>query len=116
LLLELQDLMSSDLIPYLISIGLICSLTYAYVAHLYVAVDHFLVPAYRGRVAIVPHQERIVGRTEIHHWLTRSVKRKEAPDGDSGDCRSLIGIRTLPNQGGLLWSSSMYSPTSESSF
>ncbi|MCY7484043.1 MULTISPECIES: hypothetical protein [Paenibacillus] len=116
MLLEFQDLMSSDLIPYLISIGLICSLTYAYAAHLYVAVDHFLVPAYRGRVAIVLPQERIVGRTEIHHWLTRSVKRKEAPDGDSGDCHSLIGIRTLSNQGGLLWSSSMYSPTNENIF
>lgn len=116
MLLELHDLMSSDLIPYLISIGLICSLTYVYAAHLYVAVDHFLVPAYRGRVAIVPLQERIVGRTEIHHWLARSVKRKEAPDGDSGACHSLIGNRTLTNQGGLLWSSSMYSPTIENTF
>ncbi|MBU5443243.1 MULTISPECIES: hypothetical protein [unclassified Paenibacillus] len=108
---EIQDILVHDLMLYLLSIGFICSFTCAYAAHLHRSAGDQLFPALRDGALPLAQPKRTAGRIEIHRWLTRRVKRKEAPDDDSGECLPSFGIANLSERGGLLWGRAEHSPS-----
>ncbi|WP_282936491.1 hypothetical protein [Paenibacillus sp. RC67] len=110
---EVQEIVIHEWIPYLISISLICSFTYVYLAHFHEGAVEGLFPVHHEWVPILPKPEPIGNRVEKHHWLTRRVKRKEAPDGDSDDCYPSFGLKNDIQRGGLLWAITVHSPISK---
>ncbi|MFC6456432.1 hypothetical protein [Paenibacillus vulneris] len=109
---EVQEMVIHEWIPYLISISVICTFTYAYLAHLHEGTTEGLFPVHHDWVPVLPMPMPDGHRVEQHHWLTRKVKRKEAPDGDLEDCYSSLGVKTIIQRGGPLWPT-MHSPFSK---
>lgn len=100
-----------DLIPYLFSISIIC--TFAYAAYFTSQSIESGAGRQLDRVVCEPLisvTEYQCDREQIHHWLARKTKRKEAPDGDSADCHSLfVDINTPDKRGGFSWDKTMHS-------
>lgn len=99
-----------DLIPYFFSISIIC--TFAYAAYF----TSQTVEAAAGwemdrfeRQPLISIMDNVCDREQIHHWLARRIKRKEAPDGESADCRSSFVDDTPDKRGGYSWDKTMYS-------
>ncbi|CAM3304499.1 hypothetical protein PALU110988_14850 [Paenibacillus lupini] len=111
-MLELHEL--HDLIPYIFSISILCSIAYAaYFAHHSMDTEFNTIQKRIIWEPIVPIVVVIHRLGRIQHWLTRRIKRKEAPDGDSADCNSSFGnaIQHVHKRGGFLWERrTMHSP------
>ena len=89
-LFELQEL-----VPFIFTIGLICTVSYACIAHLYCGVTEYWVEGggwiAQDMLPLISVEER-----PISFILCRAVRRKESPDEDTSDCRlPLIAIRRI---------------------
>lgn len=98
-----------DIMPYLISLSLLCSLAFAYASHLQTdAHEHWE----RDEVISILYlsmPQVLIRTVPLHHWLARKVKRKESPDDDIADCLSSF-VPVLSNKrGGFLCKRTMYS-------
>ncbi|WP_145048479.1 MULTISPECIES: hypothetical protein [Paenibacillus] len=92
-----------ELLPYIFSIGLIFTVSYAYIAHLHCGMTEYWIGdrAGDGLDPILPalslHSQY---RTED---LSRMVRRREAPDEDEPDCVSSLIERRTNQRGGYIW-------------
>jgi hypothetical protein len=105
----LFELELHDVIPYLFSISLLCTLAYAYASHAQDGQSDFWVSSQVSEVliAVLP---RVLTRTvPLRHWLARKVKRKESPDDDAADCRSSFVDASSNKRGGFPCARTMYS-------
>ncbi|MGO4545242.1 hypothetical protein AB4Z29_10610 [Paenibacillus sp. 2TAB23] len=98
-----------DIMPYLISLSLLCSLAFAYASHLQNdAHEHWE----RDEVISIMYlsmPQVLIRTVPLHHWLARKVKRKESPDDDIADCKSSF-VPVLSNKrGGFKCKRTMYS-------
>ncbi|MFF2481171.1 hypothetical protein [Paenibacillus sp. NPDC058071] len=103
-----------DLIPYFLSISVICSFAYAayftrpsFDAGLVGASSKFI------RVPLIPLVQQSAFPDRILHWLVRRLKRKESPDGESADCMSSFTTEMNRNERGGLdktWNQTRHSP------
>lgn len=92
-----------DLLPYLLSIGLILTVSYAYIAHLYCGITEFWTFGGRSRqhyfypliLSITSHPAPL--------RLSRMIRRKEAPDDDSSDCMASLIPGMNYQRGGTTW-------------
>ncbi|MCS7460649.1 hypothetical protein N0M98_10895 [Paenibacillus doosanensis] len=100
---ELQDVLIHELLPYLFSIGIICSFSYVYRIFLHDGVHLDWIRNEHPSMPPLPRPRLRQTRRDVHHGLTRRVKRKEAPDGESGDCRPSLESYFLSKRGGCLW-------------
>lgn len=89
-----------DWIPYLFSIGLMITVSYAYIAHLYCGVTEFWISSrqVRGHYDLPLVTLKTTHRTPI--TLARMIRRKEAPDEDAGDCPSSLSHKQQHQRGG----------------
>ncbi|MCL6459772.1 MAG: hypothetical protein K6T85_17395 [Gorillibacterium sp.] len=82
-----------EILPYFLSLCMLCSVAYVFVARLYAGA-----PGYYQRQASEPVrlQRPLLSTAHsvpIHLHLARIIKRKESPDDDSTDCTSpLVSI------------------------
>jgi hypothetical protein len=96
-----------DVVPYLFTINIICSFAYVYFAHLYVGESECWDSDPLAWAPVINVPERLILRDEIPNWLSRKVKRKDAPDDDDTDCTSSF-VNLYPNKrGGLSWRRTM---------
>ncbi|MFE5319470.1 hypothetical protein ACFQ88_12255 [Paenibacillus sp. NPDC056579] len=109
-MIEIQDVVVHELLPYLFSIGIICSLGYVYAAFVHRGLTESRFRHNAVWIVHVPLPKQALGRRTMHHWLARKVKRKEAPEGDSDDYASSFGHIQLTKRGGLQWKRTMDSP------
>ncbi|WP_226000595.1 hypothetical protein [Paenibacillus sp. BJ-4] len=94
-LFELQDLL-----PYLFTIGLLCTVTYAYLTHLHGNVPECWVEggAVRSHASsLMPISAR---GQDMPVRLARHIRRKEAPDEDTSDCFPSLNDGTANQRGG----------------
>lgn len=89
-----------DWIPYLFSIGLLITVSYGYIAHLYCGITEFWISSrqVRGHYALPLLIFKTIHRTPI--TLARIIRRKEAPDEDAGDCLSSLSHKQQHQRGG----------------
>jgi len=105
----LFELELHDIIPYLISISLLCSLAYAYASHLHSGAYEYWE---RNQVVSVMYSllpQVLIRSIPLHHWLVRKVKRKESPDDDIADCSNSFVQLFSNKRGGFLCKRTMYS-------
>ncbi|NIK79081.1 hypothetical protein FHS15_004239 [Paenibacillus castaneae] len=98
-----------DIIPYLISISLLCSLAYAYASHLNISTHEHWESSQAIHFIFISLPQLLLRTIPIHRWLARKVKRKESPDDDIADCSASF-VALFPNKrGGFLCKRAMYS-------
>jgi hypothetical protein len=105
----LFELELHDVIPYLFSISLLCSLAYAYASHLHSGDYEYWE---RNQVVITLYislPQVLIHAIPLHHWLARKVKRKESPDDDIADCSASFVALFSNKRGGFLCKRTMYS-------
>ncbi|WP_168123048.1 hypothetical protein [Paenibacillus sp. HB172176] len=95
--LELQELL-----PYLLSISLFCTVAYAYASHFNTTVQTNWEQEPAAVIIAVLHPQWIIMSTVIQRWLVRHVKRKESPDSDETDCKASFAHRITNKRGGSL--------------
>lgn len=98
-----------DVIPYLFSISLLCSLAYAYASHLHSGAYEYWE---RNQVVITLYislPQVLIRTVPLRHWLVRKVKRKESPDDDIADCPASFVPLFSNKRGGFLCKRAMYS-------
>ncbi|MNZ70035.1 hypothetical protein D3C78_883540 [compost metagenome] len=98
-----------DVIPYLFSISLLCSLAYAYASHLNVGEIEYWKRSLTAAVSIIILPRVIIRVVPIQHWLARKVKRKESPDDDISACKSSFVSVSSYKRGGFQCEGTMYS-------
>ncbi|MDQ8736891.1 hypothetical protein [Paenibacillus sp. LHD-38] len=98
-----------DVIPYLISISLLCSLAFAYASHLHSGAYEYWERDQVVKVLYIAMPQVLIRTVPLHHWLARKVKRKESPDDDIADCNASFVAPFLNKRGGFLWKRTMYS-------
>ncbi|WP_404580285.1 hypothetical protein [Paenibacillus sp. RC21] len=94
-LFELQDLL-----PYLFTIGLLCTVTYAYLAHLYGNVPECWIEGGAVRSHASPLMPLTARGQDMPVRLARHIRRKEAPDEDASDCSLSLNDGTANQRGG----------------
>jgi len=107
---------SQDLIPVLLTVSLY--MTFAG-AHLIQFMTHESSAAnrsmtqkqlYSWRNLMVPEKMILGHHIDRHAWITRIMKRKEAPEDDSD--YSFFSISVLTQlRGGFMWEKNLYSPS-----
>lgn len=92
-----------ELLPYIFSIGLIFTVSYAYIAHLHCGMTEYWMEggAGDGIEPVFPALGLNLQRRP-EDW-SRMVRRKEAPDEDEPDCISLLRMESTNQQGGYIW-------------
>lgn len=94
----------SDMLPYLFSIGLICTVSYAYIAHLYCGLQECRIESGRLWNSDYPQPIVVIIRCESPVRLSRMIRRKESPDEDvNTDCTSSSLKLYLQSRGGFTW-------------
>ncbi|ASR47652.1 hypothetical protein B4V02_13700 [Paenibacillus kribbensis] len=89
-----------DLLPYLFTIGLLCTVTYAYLTHLHGNVPECWVEggAVRSHASsLMPISAR---GQDMPVRLARHIRRKEAPDEDTSDCFPSLNDSIANQRGG----------------
>lgn len=89
-----------ELVPYLFTIGLLCTVTYTYLAHLHGNVPECWVEggAVRSHASLMmPISAR---GQDMPVRLARHIRRKEAPDEDTSDCFPSLNDDTANQRGG----------------
>ncbi|WP_068501565.1 hypothetical protein [Paenibacillus kribbensis] len=89
-----------DLLPYLFTIGLLCTVTYTYLTHLHGNVPECWVEggAVRSHASsLMPISAR---GQDMPVRLARHIRRKEAPDEDTSDCFLSLNDGTTNQRGG----------------
>jgi len=106
----LFELELHDVVPYLFSISLLCSLAYAYASHLHSGAYEYLERSQVSNVLFIAlPKQLLIQNVPIHHWLARKVKRKESPDDDIADCSASFVALFSNKRGGFLCRRTMYS-------
>lgn len=89
-----------DLLPYLFTIGLLCTVTYTYLTHLHGDVPECWVEG----GSVWPHASSLMPMSargqDMPIRLARHIRRKEAPDEDTSDCFSSLNDSTANQRGG----------------
>ncbi|OMF37272.1 hypothetical protein BK133_06635 [Paenibacillus sp. FSL H8-0548] len=98
-----------DIIPYLISISLLCSLAYAYAAHLHSGAYEYWERHRVVSILYIALPQVLLRTVPLRHWLVRKVKRKESPDDDIADCSASFVALFSNKRGGFLCNRAMYS-------
>ncbi|MWC26750.1 hypothetical protein [Paenibacillus sp. MMS18-CY102] len=94
----------NDIIPYLFSISVLCSLAYVY----FCWTAHSPIEYYNSEPYVWLSEAPLAGTVrewaDIRHGLVRKVKRKEAPDEDATDCNSSLAEELGSTiRGGFKW-------------
>jgi hypothetical protein len=98
-----------DIVPYLISLSLLCSLAFAFATHLHLDVYAYWERSQTLTVMFVLTPQVLIRTVPLHHWLARKVKRKESPDDDIADCSASFVALFSNKRGGFLCKQAMYS-------
>jgi hypothetical protein len=105
-LFELQEV-----IPYLMSISVICSFAYICFSCMPAAAIREWAIVRIVWTPVKKLKRRAFGSVEIHRRLVRKVKRKEASDEDSADCSASFDDKHLIKRGGFIWRKAVHSIT-----
>lgn len=98
----MQDI--QDWLPYLLSIMLIIVLTCSLILRLYCDVAHFWLIGNRVKEHIVFPLILSITSHPAPLRLSRTIRRKEAPDDDGSDCcLPLIASSYTHQRGGTIW-------------
>ncbi|QDY82476.1 hypothetical protein FQU75_03110 [Paenibacillus polymyxa] len=89
-----------DLLPYLLTIGLLCTVTYTYLAHSHGSIDECWVEGGPVRSHASPLMPMSARGQDMPVRLARHIRRKEAPDEDASDCSPLLNDGTVNQRGG----------------
>ncbi|WP_188890189.1 hypothetical protein [Paenibacillus radicis (ex Gao et al. 2016)] len=93
-----------EVIPYLLSISIICSFAYAaYFTRQSIEDNGGWSPERFIWVPLILLVHQVSSPDRTQHWLVRKVKRKESPDGESADCSSSLRNQEHTQRGGFLW-------------
>jgi len=92
-----------DLLPYLLSIGLILTVGYAYIAHLYCGITEFWTVGGKSRQHYFYPLILSISSHPAPLRLSRMIRRKEAPDDDSSDCTTSLIAGMNHQRGGTTW-------------
>ncbi|WP_342555785.1 hypothetical protein [Paenibacillus sp. FSL R7-0652] len=92
-----------ELLPYIFSIGLIFTVSYAYIAHLHCGMTEYWMGSGAGNGI-----EPVFPAVDLHRQYrtdngSRMVRRKEAPDEDEPDCHSSLRLESTNQRGGSIW-------------
>ncbi|MDT9722925.1 hypothetical protein QVE09_28925 [Paenibacillus sp. ClWae2A] len=92
-----------ELLPYLFSIGLIFTVSYAYIAHLHCGMTEYWVEggAGGGLEPVLP--ALCLDRQHRQEDWSRMIRRREAPDEDEPDCHSSLNDWSTNQRGGYIW-------------
>ncbi|WP_051290051.1 hypothetical protein [Paenibacillus massiliensis] len=97
-----------DLIPYIFTIGLICTVSYAYIAHLYCGVTKYWLDYEGGSLwsDTISSPQLCIHIRQLSGHLSRVIRRREAPDDDISACHTSLKLKKNIQRGGALWSHS----------
>lgn len=98
-----------DLIPYIFSISILYSFAYLYSAHVQAVVYKRWESARTETPPAATAAMPLSRPRPVQHWLTRRVKRKEAPDDDGSACMSSFVNESFNKRGGEICKRAMYS-------
>ncbi len=98
-----------DIMPYLISLSLLCSLAFAYASHLQSDEHEYWERDQVVSILYLSMPQVLIRTVPLHHWLARKVKRKESPDDDISDCSASFVSLLSNKRGGFLCKRTMYS-------
>ncbi|MFS0869441.1 hypothetical protein [Paenibacillus xylanilyticus] len=92
-----------ELLPYIFSIGLIFSVSYAYIAHLHCGLTEYWMEG-GGGDGIEPGLPALtLDGQHRPEDLTRMIRRREAPDEDEPDCKTSLNAVEPNQRGGYIW-------------
>ncbi|WP_434751414.1 hypothetical protein [Paenibacillus amylolyticus] len=92
-----------ELLPYIFSIGLIFTVSYAYIAHLHCGLtEYWMEGGAGGGIEPVFPALGLNRQHRVENW-SRMVRRKEAPDEDEPDCHSSLRMESTNQRGGYIW-------------
>lgn len=91
-------------LPYIFSIGLIVTVSYAYIAHLHCGLAEFWVKGGAGDYWGSGPPAMPIETQHRPEGFCRKVRRRQAPDDDEPDCTSSLHGRMNTQRGGFKWS------------
>ncbi|MDM5278052.1 hypothetical protein QUF95_11695 [Paenibacillus silvae] len=92
-----------ELLPYIFSIGLIFTVSYAYIAHLHCGMTEYWMEGGAGDGIEPVFPALGLNRQHRSEDWSRMVRRKEAPDEDEPDCYSSLRRESTHQRGGYIW-------------
>ncbi|MDK8190790.1 hypothetical protein QP794_11910 [Paenibacillus sp. UMB7766-LJ446] len=92
-----------ELIPYIFTIGLIFTVSYAYIAHLHCGVTEFWMEGGAGGGLEPGLPALSLDGQHRPEALSRIVRRRESPDEDEPDCKSSLNPFSTNQRGGYIW-------------
>lgn len=100
-----------DIIPYLFSISVLCSLAYVYLWWTGGTSPDRYTGVQMEMTLSEPSTPRVREWANLRHELCRKVKRKESPDDDTSHCASSVADTSSTIRGGssIQWLRQLYS-------
>ncbi|MGC5771791.1 hypothetical protein [Paenibacillus pabuli] len=92
-----------ELIPYIFTIGLIFTVSYAYIAHLHCGMTEYWMEAGAGGGLEPGLPALFLDAQHRPEALTRMVRRRESPDEDEPDCTPSLSKIPTNQRGGYIW-------------